>query len=174
MEEIFDVYTRNGEYLGTRTKSFCHSENCGVYHKPVWIWIINSKGEVLLQKRAKTKENYPNLWQIGCAGHVDAGETIIEGAIREVKEELGIITSEQNYIFIEEYIDDTNWEIGQMYLLKIDKDISELTFQIEEVAEAKWVTLSEFKILIYSKEFLPADNDYKKLVINILEKSILG
>lgn len=35
MEEIFDVYTRDGEYLGTKPKSFCHSENSGVYHKPV-------------------------------------------------------------------------------------------------------------------------------------------
>jgi len=56
MEEIFDVYTRNGKYLGTKPKSFCHSENPGVYHKPVWIWIINDNKEVLVQKRAACKK----------------------------------------------------------------------------------------------------------------------
>ena len=55
MEEIFDVYTRDGKYLGTESKSFCHSENPGVYHKPVWIWIINDNKEVLVQKRAACK-----------------------------------------------------------------------------------------------------------------------
>lgn len=44
MEEIFDVYDENGKFLGTRTRSFCHSENPGVYHKPVWIWIVNPSG----------------------------------------------------------------------------------------------------------------------------------
>lgn len=56
MEEIFDVYTRNGKYLGTKTKSFCHSENPGVYHKPVWIRIINNNNEILVQKRAACKK----------------------------------------------------------------------------------------------------------------------
>ena len=44
MEEMFDVFDINGNYLGVKTKSFCHSENPGVYHKPVWIWIKNSGG----------------------------------------------------------------------------------------------------------------------------------
>lgn len=43
MEEIFDVYTREGEHIGAQPKSVCHSENPGFYHKPVWIYIINSK-----------------------------------------------------------------------------------------------------------------------------------
>lgn len=43
MEEVFDIYSRDGKYIGTELKSICHSENPGFYHKPVWIWIINSK-----------------------------------------------------------------------------------------------------------------------------------
>lgn len=170
MEEIFDVYTRDGKYLGTRTKSFCHGENPGCYHKPVWITIINNKGQILIQKRAKTTKSHPGLWQIGCAGHVDAKETSIEGAIRETKEEFGIITKEEDYLFVGEYIDDTTWEIGQMYLLKINNNISEFKFQVEEVDKAKWVGLDDFKLLIYSNDFLPAPDKYKKIIIELLEK----
>ena len=57
MEEIFDIYTREGKYLGKKEKSICHSSNPGFYHKPVWIWIINDKNEILVQKRAASKKN---------------------------------------------------------------------------------------------------------------------
>ena len=43
MEEILDIYTRDGKHLGTKTREECHKDNPGFYHKPVWIWIINSK-----------------------------------------------------------------------------------------------------------------------------------
>ena len=49
MEEIFDIYTREGLYLGKKEKSIFHSKNPGFYHKPVWIWIINSNNELLLK-----------------------------------------------------------------------------------------------------------------------------
>lgn len=73
MEEIFDTYDREGNYLGIKEKSFCHKENPGVYHKPVWIWIINTKGEILLQKRASCKKNYPDLWDMPCARTCSCG-----------------------------------------------------------------------------------------------------
>ncbi|HOO68112.1 MAG TPA: hypothetical protein PLC53_01935 [Bacilli bacterium] len=57
MEEMFDMYTRDGKYLGIKSKSFCHGENPEVYHKPVWIWIVNYKGNILIQKRAMCKRN---------------------------------------------------------------------------------------------------------------------
>lgn len=44
MEEMFDVFDENGNYIGIKPKSFCHSENPGVWHKPVWIWIIDRRG----------------------------------------------------------------------------------------------------------------------------------
>ena len=99
MEEIFDIYTRDGKYLGTKEKSICHSENPGFYHKPVWIWIINNKNEILVQKRASCKKNFPNLWDMPSAGHIISGETPIQGAIRETYEELGIKTTENDYLF---------------------------------------------------------------------------
>ena len=52
MEELLDVYTREGKYLGVRTRAECHTENPGFYHKPAWTWVYNSKNEILVQKRA--------------------------------------------------------------------------------------------------------------------------
>lgn len=172
MEEIFDVYTRDGKYLGTKTKKFCHSENPGVYHKPVWIWIINSKNEILVQKRAACKKNHPNKWDMPSAGHVDAGEKIIDGAIRETFEELGVKTMAEDYEFICEYIDDKSYEIAQVYLLNLDLNIDEFKLQQEEVAEVKWLTFDDFKKLFYSDEFVKFNNEYREIVLRMLKERL--
>lgn len=168
MEEIFDVYTREGEYLGTKEKSFCHGPNPGVYHKPVWIWIINDKGEILVQKRAATKKNNPNKWDMPSAGHVVAGETSIEGAIRETYEELGVKTNESDYKFMFEHIRDSAFELAQVYLMK--KNITEFILQESEVAEVKWLNFEDFKKLLFSDDFAPHDFEYRNKVIEMFDK----
>lgn len=172
MEEIFDIYTRDGEYLGTKPKSFCHSENPGFYHKPVWIWIINDSKEILVQKRAAFKKNHPNKWDMPSAGHVDAGERIIDGAIRETFEELGVKTKEIDYEFICEYISDQTYEIAQVYLLHLNLKEEEFKLRPEEVSEVKWVTLDEFKKLFYSDEFVKFEDDYREIVLRMLNDKI--
>lgn len=170
MEEIFDIYTREGKYLGAKPKSICHSENPGFYHKPVWIWIINSKNQVLVQKRSSYKKTSPNLYDMPSAGHVRAGETIIEGAIRETYEELGIKTEKQDYKFLFEYINDKSFEIAQIYLLKLDLNISDFKLEKKEVSEVKWLNIYNFKKLLYSNKFVSHDKEYKDLVIDALIK----
>ncbi|MBP3708045.1 MAG: NUDIX domain-containing protein [Clostridia bacterium] len=166
MDELFDTYTREGEYLGVKTKKECHSKEATFYHKPAWTWIYNSKGEFLIQKRAKCKKNFPNCWDMPCAGHIDAGESIIQGVIREAKEEIGIDITEQDCEFKFEYIMDWAKEIGQVYFIKCDKDISEFTIAENEVAQIKWVSFDEIRKLIYSDEWVPMDIEYKDKVIN--------
>lgn len=169
MEEIFDIYKRDGEYLGTKEKSICHSKNPGFYHKPVWIWIINDNKEILIQKRAKSKKNFPDLWDMPSAGHVEAGEKIIDGAIRETFEELGIETIEEEYEFLFEYIHDEAFEIAEVFLLKKNIDLSSIKLQKEEVSEVKWLKYDEFRKLFFSNEFVPFPDDYKEKVLNILK-----
>ena len=57
MEEYFDVLNEKGEYIGkTETREKCHKE--GLWHKAVVVFIINSKSQVLLQKRSANKSDY--------------------------------------------------------------------------------------------------------------------
>ncbi|MBN1308375.1 MAG: NUDIX domain-containing protein [Chitinispirillaceae bacterium] len=50
----------------------------------------NSRGALLLQKRSPFKETFPGLWDISAAGHISAGDSSRETAVRELREELGI------------------------------------------------------------------------------------
>ena len=172
MWEIFDIYTRDGIYIWTAPKTVCHSKNPGFYHKPARIWIINDNDKILVQKRASTKKNHPNKRDMPSAGHVLAWEKIIDGAIRETREELGVETKKEDYKFICEYIADKAFEIAQVFLLKLNLEENEFKLQKEEVAEVKWLTYDEFKKLFYSKDFVWSDNNYKELVLNMLKENL--
>ena len=169
-EELLDTYTRDGKYLGVKTRGECHSENPGYYHKPVWIWIVNDNRQFLVQKRAASKSWFPGYWDLPSAGHVNAGESSIEGAIRETKEELGIDTKVDDYQFLGEYVSETTWEIGQVYLLKTNLKADDMTLRKEEVEQVKWLSFDEFKNLLYSESFVPHDNAFKNMSIDLLQK----
>ncbi len=56
MEEMLDTFDIDGNFLGIKSRSFCHSENPGVYHKPVWIWIKNGEGGDFSSKAGPNQE----------------------------------------------------------------------------------------------------------------------
>ena len=170
MDEILDIFTRDGKYLGTKTRDECHQENPGYYHKPVWIWIIDGKGKFLLQKRSKLKKWFSECWDIPSAGHLNAGEEPIDGAVRETKEELGIDTKPEDYEFIWQYISDITWELGQVYLLRNNTKIENMKFQEEEVERAEWFSFDEFKKILFSDSFVPYEEEFKKQSIEFLKK----
>ena len=86
-EEYFDVLNECGEFTDEiATREECHKK--GLWHRAVYGFIFNKKGDVLLQKRAKTKKIWPDLWDITAGGHVLAGEFGEQALQREIKEEL--------------------------------------------------------------------------------------
>ena len=127
MAEYFDILDENGNLTGkTKLRSEVHRD--GDWHKAVHIWVFNRKGEVLLQRRAANKDSYPNMLDISCAGHLSAGDTSIEGALRELEEELKLFdnTFKIGRIFGTDFI---NNEFNDLYYLITDKTAEEMVFQ---------------------------------------------
>lgn len=170
MEELLDIYTKDGKYVGIMSREECHKKDCIYYHKPAWTWVYNDKKEILVQKRASCKKTLPNYWDMPCAGHVDAGEDTIDGVIREAKEEIGLILNKEDCKFMFEYLEEDCHEIGQVYFVKSNKAIEEFKLQIEEVSEIKWLNFDEFKKLLYSDKWVPYDKEYKDKVVAEFEK----
>jgi len=66
------------------------------------IILYNSQKKILLQHRSEDAERFPGLW--GCfGGGIEDGETPLEAARRETKEELGYLLSKPNLILTEEF-----------------------------------------------------------------------
>jgi len=143
MEEYFDVLSAKGEFTGkTELREICHKE--GLWHKAVALFVVNSKNQVLLQKRSSNKKLWPNLWDMTAGGHVLAGEFGFQAIIREIKEEVGIDVAKDDILFIgastSENIkpDVINRHFNEYYIVNKDIDVSSLTLQTEEVSDAKW------------------------------------
>lgn len=148
MEEIFDVLEENGEYSGKiASRGECHKY--GLWHKAIAVFIINSKEQVLLQKRSKNKKMWPNMWDISSGGHVLTGEFGYQAAIRETKEELGIDLAEENIRFIGSVISNNkrggifDRHFNEYYIVKMEVDEKILVLQEEEVSSVKWIDKDE-------------------------------
>jgi len=175
--EYLDIYDSDGNPLGKKVlKKEAHDK--GLWHKSVHIWVINSKGNILIQKRASTVDNHPNEWDISSAGHISAGESDITSALRETEEELGLKLTPKDFLLIgtvrqmskrEGYI---NNEINPVYVVKMDLDPAKIKLQEEEVSEAKFIDRKELQKLIESKDpaFVQHPEEYK-LLFQFLEKN---
>jgi len=175
-KEKIDVLDENGKETGKVVfKSDAHKQ--GIWHRGVHIWIYNSKGEVLLQKRAKMKKFYPDLWDMSAAGHVSAGQSFDEAVERELFEELGVKAeiSEMKKFGVRKMAQDLempflrNREFVQTYLLKLDKEISDFKLQEEEVAEVKFVTLDDFESEIKSPANYKTYVPHKEYFLHMIE-----
>lgn len=156
--EYIDILNQKGELTGeTKTKEQIHID--GDWHRAVHIWIINSKNEVLMQRRAKTKINYPDMWDISVAGHISAGESSLVSALREIEEEIGVTVLGSDLELIGEltsesiqnkgtYIDK---EYNDIYLVRKDIELSEMTKQDEEVDDLKYIQVDDLKKWINEK-----------------------
>lgn len=88
-EEWFDLVTPEGKVIGRAPRRTVHG-NPDLLHPVVHVHILNSKGELFLQKRARNKDLYPGYWDTAVGGHVSSGESIEHALHREAEEELGI------------------------------------------------------------------------------------
>ena len=175
--ELLDVVDGQGKPLQiSKPRSQIHRD--GDWHRTVHVWIKNSCHEVLLQKRSLEKDSFPNMWDISCAGHIAAGQTSVATAIREVREELGIIIHEKDldYLFMIKsqsiqhegtFVDN---EINDVYLVEKDLSLSEIHIQQEEISEVKWISIDHLKDALISepRNFATHEEEYDKLFSNIM------
>jgi isopentenyl-diphosphate delta-isomerase type 1 len=87
MPEIIDIISEDDEVIGQRERGEAHANN--LLHRAAHVFVFNSKGELLLQKRSMKKKQYAGFWG-DIAGHIDAGEGYEHAAARELKEEVRI------------------------------------------------------------------------------------
>ena len=154
MPELWDIYDRNRNKTGKFAQRDVDWLQEGEYHLVVTAIIINSKNEILLSQRASFKK-HPLLWECN-GGSVLAGENTLEGAVRELKEELGIdVTKEEAIFFKEIRRNKIPGDFKDIWVFKKDIDIKEIVFPDGEAIDAKWVTVDEFVKMFDKKEIVP-------------------
>ena len=145
MTELRDLYDINSNKTNkTYKKGDLIPE--GYYPMVVMVVIRNSNGEFLMQKRVESKGGD---WGV-TGGHPKSGETPIDGIITEVKEELGLDFSKENFIEYDSGCDGK--DCYKMYFVTKDININDITIQQEELSEVRWFTMDELKGMVNSGE----------------------
>jgi 8-oxo-dGTP diphosphatase len=139
--ELWDVYNINRVRTGkTIVRGEMLSE--GEYHLVVHMWIINSKGQFLIQKRSSGVKSSPNMWAI-TGGAALAGDDSYTACKREVLEEIGIQADleKAKVVFTVTRLN----SICDVWVIRQDFELVECTLQKEEVSEVKWATYTEIR-----------------------------
>ena len=183
MDEYIDIVTIEGKPTGKQTlKSIVHQK--GYYHHTAQIWFYTENKEILLSQRAAKKQICPLMWDVSVAGHIDAGETVTQAAIRETKEELGfdILKHKLTKIGVFKCFQSYNNgiidnEFHNVFIAQLNLPISKLLLQEDEVEAVKLVSFKQFQILIdcinnNNNHFIPSTKSYYQFVLKTIQKKI--
>lgn len=143
MEEYWDVYDKNRVFQN-RTIRRGEPFKDGEYYVSCEVWIVNSKGEMLVTQRNPNKKA-GGLWEF-VGGGVHAGETTAQAAVREVKEEVGITLTPDELSLLHFY-KHRNYFMD-IYLVRKDINVENIVLDSNEAVDAKWVSKEEWRVMI--------------------------
>lgn len=143
MTEYFDLYTADRKELGRKIQRGAPIPK-GEYHIVVQIMTVNDNGEILLTQRVPEKTS-GGRWECsgGCA---ISGETSIQAAIRELREETGISAVPEEVRL--EWSLTTDSMLRDFYIVNKNVPLESIRLQSAEVCAAKWVSLERLEEMI--------------------------
>ena len=146
--EIWDAYNgkreKIGQYLvrGERIPS-------GLYHLCVNVLVRHEDGDVLFMRRSSQKELYPNYFEFGAGGSVLAGKDSLSAALRELKEETGLVPSQIR--LIEQTISFEDQCLFDYYEAIVVSEKERITYQDGETDSHIWVGIDELRAFMKDK-----------------------
>ena len=159
--ELFEILNEDGTRSGlVRERGVAHRD--GSPHETVHTWIVRQAGsgpegkkrwEVLLQKRSACKDSNPGCYDISSAGHLSVGDDPVEGALRELHEELGVTISAEDLHYVGRHRGSfqapfhgrmfRDNEYSYVYVVMKPLDDNSFVLQEDEVESVMWMDYEE-------------------------------
>lgn len=142
-EEVILVNEKN-EQIGTMPKMEAHEK--ALLHRAFSVFILNKKGETMLQQRAGHKYHSPLLWTNTCCSHQRVGETNVQAGKRRLQEEMGFSSDlKELFSFIYKAPFDNGLTEHELDHVMIGYYDNSPIINTEEVASWKWMTPEAIK-----------------------------
>lgn len=155
--ELWDLYTEDRKLTG---KEHIRGEKLpeNMYHLVVHVWIKNSMGQYLISQRSANRPTFPLMWEC-VGGSVLKGESSIDGAIREAKEEVGVELLPDNGKLIfsknRKIIDGKIFnDILDVWLFQYDGDVTLNNATTDEVKQIVWMDKKQILDLFKQNELV--------------------
>ncbi|MEG1874992.1 MAG: NUDIX domain-containing protein [Angelakisella sp.] len=156
-QEFWDIYDSNRIPTG-RTEPRGPLV-IGDYHLVVAVWMMNHEGHLLVTRRHPDRP-WGNYWEC-TGGSAIAGESSVQAALREVREEVGLLLDPADGILLDSCREDRCFR--DTWFFHADYDFNRLVLQHEEVAEARVITREQYDRMYRELLFVPTLRNFYKL-----------
>jgi isopentenyl-diphosphate delta-isomerase len=144
IEEQVILVNEKDEQIGLMSKLEAHQK--AVLHRAFSVFILNTKGELMLQQRAAHKYHSPLLWTNTCCSHQRDSETNIEAGKRRLFEEMGFVCElKEVFSFIYKAPFDNGLTEHELDHVMVGEYEESPIINREEVNDFKWMTLEAVK-----------------------------
>lgn len=152
--EIWDLYDIGRNLTGkTMVRGEAVPENC--YHLVVHVWITDGRGNWLISQRGANRPNNPLKWEC-VGGHVTAGESSLEGALRETVEEVGVtLDPGMGTVVWDKTRHGPHNDMMDVWIFRYDGPVDLQKATTNEVEQVKWMTAGEIRALWDRGEMVP-------------------
>jgi isopentenyl-diphosphate delta-isomerase len=150
------LVTDNDEQTGTMEKMEAHEK--GLLHRAFSVFIFNSRGELLLQRRALNKYHSGGLWTNTCCSHPTPGEDTEDAARKRLQEEMGFTTALEkvfDFVYRADFSNGlTEHEFDHVFAGEYE---SEIRANPDEVMDYSYKTVADIRQLLnkHPEQFTP-------------------
>lgn len=166
MEEYIDIVNEKDEIIGVEERKIVNKSGMKNF-RTVNIFLVNSKGEILIQHRSDNRRLFPGMWDFSAAGHIKTGEDYKEAAIRETKEELGVDVELKEVAYLNPYKHGIS-SFKKIYVAHYDGKFIYDTYGIASIFYKKPEEIKQF-LEQEDNKFLP---DYKEVFDYLYEHKL--
>ena len=142
-EQVILVDEQDNE-IGLMEKMEAHRK--GLLHRAFSVFVLNSKGDLMIHQRALHKYHSGGLWTNTCCSHPRKGETVEQAAHRRLMEEMGFdcpIEKQFDFIYRAELDSGlTEHEFDHLFIGRYEEDPN---INPDEVASWKWMAVDDVK-----------------------------
>ena len=152
-EELLDLVDAENRVVGTVPRAQVHGDPA-LRHRAVHVMVYDRRGALLLQKRAAGKDIAPGLWDTSVGGHLAVGESYPAAAVREAREELGLVLTPGQLEPQHEYVWRSAVETEHVRSFRVRSD-GPFTAPPEEIEELRFWSPGELRAAIGSGALTP-------------------
>lgn len=147
---LVDEVDERDRVVATVTRAAMRAGN--LRHRSVGILVLDARDRLIVHRRADHKDVWPGRWDLAAGGVVEHGEDYVDAAQRELSEELGIGTTELEWLGVHGYEDADVKSITAYFLARHD---GEVRFDDGEVVEAHRVPPRVLRAMLRDGDWCP-------------------
>ncbi|MGC9968416.1 MAG: NUDIX domain-containing protein [Minisyncoccia bacterium] len=144
-DELLQCFDEQGRAIEPRRRGEVHTEPLQYWHGVVNIWVAGIDGKILCSRRSSWVSGNPGKWQSYFGGHVRAGDSFRETAIRELQEEIGLSVHPDMLYLVDkgQYLPSKHFY--ESYLYVFSGNLDAIKFNDGEIDQVKWLGMEEYQ-----------------------------